>query len=111
MAPPDASVKISFFCATPLRYELKAGTLLQNKHWPAALTGRLLSGSLDQGSTPAPDEPDRDRALRLHPPFFGIIDVEEVVDMMTETCWYKLRDIIFHELLDSVRQLRKALIT
>ena len=48
--------------------------------------------------------------LRLHPLFFGIIDVEEVVDMMTEMCWYKLRDIIFHELLDSIRQLRKALV-
>ncbi len=49
--------------------------------------------------------------LRFHPLFFGIIGVEEVVDMMTEMCRYKLRDIVFHKLLDSIRQLRKALVT
>src|ERR1700759_1788162 len=31
--------------------------------------------------------------------------------MMTKMCRYKLRDIIFHELLDAIRQLRKALVT
>ena len=38
-------------------------------------------------------------------------EVVDIVDMMRKMCRYKLRNKIFHELLDSIRQLREALVT
>src|SRR5271165_7197422 len=50
-------------------------------------------------------------SLILHPLFFSVIDIKEVVDMVSEMRRYKLGNVIFHELLDPIRHLRKALVT
>jgi hypothetical protein len=42
--------------------------------------------------------------------FFGVIDVEEIVNVMPDACGHKLRNIVLHEFLDRVRQLRKTFI-
>jgi hypothetical protein len=49
--------------------------------------------------------------LHLDPLFFDVINIKEVVHLMSEMRWNKLRNVIFHKLLDPVRHLRKALVT
>src|SRR5208282_4568902 len=51
------------------------------------------------------------RSLVLHPLFFSVKNIKEVVDMVSEMRRYKLRNVILHVLLDPIRHLRKALVT
>src|ERR1700694_1927129 len=50
-------------------------------------------------------------SLILHPLFFSVINIKEVVDMVSEMKRYELWNVIFHVLLDTIRHLRKALVT
>jgi hypothetical protein len=40
--------------------------------------------------------------LGAEPFFFGIVDVEEIVDMRDQFLGYVLRDLVLHELLDVI---------
>jgi hypothetical protein len=43
--------------------------------------------------------------------FFGVINVEEIIDMMPDACRYKLWNVVLHEFLDRIRQVRKTFVT
>ena len=48
--------------------------------------------------------------LRSDPLLFGVVDIKEIIDVMSELRRHKLRDVFFHKFLDRVRHLREALI-
>jgi hypothetical protein len=50
------------------------------------------------------------RCLRLHPFFFGIIDIEEIVDVVLKVLGHKLRNVIFHVFLDTIIHLGQAFV-
>ena len=48
--------------------------------------------------------------LSRYPFFFRVVNIEEIVDMMPDIGRDKLGDVVFHEFLDPIRHLAKALI-
>ena len=48
--------------------------------------------------------------LQSDPLLFGVVDIKEIIDVMSGLRRHKLRDVFFHKFLDRVRHLREALI-